>query len=1301
MFFLPFSVYSLQFEFSKEENEIIGILKEKCDKKLDYRSFPTSFKNRIQLLHCETLRDIGETYNKENRFLISSALGSYGDYNNINSLNNEFYGDMSQEKNKTMTERGSTENIHPYDLTLSISNNTQLTISKDQKNKITKEYGVNFNYFFKETENITEDELKLLINWAFENQLYLSYEMNEVLINKIGNVLLNKYGYGEKLYEWVLKQPWNIRKNLLTLWSSIKLEQYNFLNFLRAINWSGNQIRLMYSYNLDENKNLIYLNDGSDNSYFSLLNQINNIEKGHLTSLNPITTVNLFLKNRQYKNHLKKFESEFIYTFDLIKILELKYKNKNFTIDDIKRINDPLTNKLIDAHNAYQLIYNNSLNLNKNEKFNILSKFSKSGFQIFSLLLLEANVKDYDEKKIREIIYEYENDIINQCDALKSEKCFNEWMQLTAGNIEIHQTEENCKKSWLNKNLTQKLIDNKVTSTESLLLCKNSASYKNFKFNFNEFIAFPQPFGGIRWAHSIDIYTGELGLFGLNLFNKKNEKHNFPLPINARYISEQYTSEGFVLMEKIISNNIPIDNDEFINYNTLAGFAQNVGDYHTSFKNNLLSVDKFFSEKLGVAHANLLFLGKNTGIPKNHLTEFVKEISTTPNKTEMNKIYGDRKNFLQGYISNSDLDDVIGLLGKEDKASQYFGLGAALSFTSEKKDEFCKLAHSKKLLNDDWFNQHYNKIENLWNIGRFLSYEFYNLNSICRAGKIFYEFDSLDDNEIFQLSSQVYNQFLHDILLPNLINNSNFAEPAFLDSIISFTKISAIANKPLGIAFSLNTLSAIYEKLLNSFMINDSDVLRNEQKRIESALTILAIRLKNNNIKSQSKHTNEKLNSLLLNSHNPFLSDKIRERHVSNSFYNNSDVQTNYTNFKMSLFTKRKSRAKSNSIFDYMINSAKQINGSNNIYFDYYINSYFMVSESITNSNYLNLVSTGELIYALGKDINSNIRSFSSFGKSEKNNLLAEIEAESSLSNDSIDKLCNIYSDFHSQISSFVNSSSNLTLTPSVNLFPIPFDIIIGNGCKDSKVRKDLSIILVNDFMTAIDLDLSYNNFKSPSTLVGIGNPVLNTDEFEIDLGDWRSASYMKNNTFDLEKLPPLPDAEIEIDSVKNLFDTSSTFLGPQASISKGLLKAQFNSASSKKNLIILATHGFSADVGDESKMPGLLSIENNGLSLFLANQIEEYRLEDSIVILSACDTASGFVKEADKLFTGFVKSLSNADVEFIIASLWPVNTIAARYVSEDFTKSIIKEGYFTSTIRSKTRIEQKPLILPFVFIYP
>ena len=118
--------------------------------------------------------------------------------------------------------------------------------------------------------------------------------------------------------------------------------------------------------------------------------------------------------------------------------------------------------------------------------------------------------------------------------------------------------------------------------------------------------------------------------------------------------------------------------------------------------------------------------------------------------------------------------------------------------------------------------------------------------------------------------------------------------------------------------------------------------------------------------------------------------------------------------------------------------------------------------------------------------------------------------------------------------------------------------------------------------------------------------------------------------------------------------------------------------------------------------MPALLSSDKGKLSLFTSSNLKEFKLNGSIVILSACDTAAGFVDREDLYYTGFVEGFADTGTEFIAASLWPVVSAASRNTTEAFFKTMKKSSnFFKSSLMAKKAPRVSLDALPFVFIYP
>ena len=239
--------------------------------------------------------------------------------------------------------------------------------------------------------------------------------------------------------------------------------------------------------------------------------------------------------------------------------------------------------------------------------------------------------------------------------------------------------------------------------------------------------------------------------------------------------------------------------------------------------------------------------------------------------------------------------------------------------------------------------------------------------------------------------------------------------------------------------------------------------------------------------------------------------------------------------------------------------------------------------------------------------------------------LKEEIQSSNSVSASTAQKACELFKPFYSQLPDL--KSHQLSVLPSVNLFPIPMELILGSYC----TKSETSFVLVSSLHAALDYKSFISDSAKPTHLVGVGNPVEAADNFEIAIFDENS---IRGGEISLQlSLPPLPSASEEIVELTKSFDSSETFLEEGASVLSALSSAQTTS-SSKEVAIVIATHGLPSDEQYDLYAPSLLSKETD-LDLIPSYRVEEFSLTNSGVFLSACDTAAGFSDRPDMFFTG------------------------------------------------------------------
>ncbi len=149
------------------------------------------------------------------------------------------------------------------------------------------------------------------------------------------------------------------------------------------------------------------------------------------------------------------------------------------------------------------------------------------------------------------------------------------------------------------------------------------------------------------------------------------------------------------------------------------------------------------------------------------------------------------------------------------------------------------------------------------------------------------------------------------------------------------------------------------------------------------------------------------------------------------------------------------------------------------------------------------------------------------------------------------------------------------------------------------------------------------------------------------------------------EQLDPLPFAEKEAQEIAKLLNT-------KALIGDAATKMSVLEQLSQANIIHLATHGL-LDITDESKIPGAIALAStsNDDGLLMASEILELKLNAELVVLSACNTGLGDLRNEGII--GLSRCLFLAGTPSIVASLWEVSDISTAELMIKFYQNLQK----------------------------
>jgi CHAT domain-containing protein len=148
-------------------------------------------------------------------------------------------------------------------------------------------------------------------------------------------------------------------------------------------------------------------------------------------------------------------------------------------------------------------------------------------------------------------------------------------------------------------------------------------------------------------------------------------------------------------------------------------------------------------------------------------------------------------------------------------------------------------------------------------------------------------------------------------------------------------------------------------------------------------------------------------------------------------------------------------------------------------------------------------------------------------------------------------------------------------------------------------------------------------------------------------------------------KLAPLPDAEREVRSVARYYPQKRVLLGRDAA------EREVKATAGRYGVLHFAGH---AVLDDRSPLYSflLLSAQGEGEDGLLESwEIAELDLPAELVVLSACETASGALGEGEGLL-GLSWAFMAAGARGVVASQWPVDSAATSRLMVDFHRGLV-----------------------------
>ena len=1352
------SVYA--YELLPEERQLADYFANRCNTAPQILQWPVGFEHPVDKFACDITSYLKREFSTHNRYLFQ--LAQHAKKPDVSFINQKVSIDHFSESlwakfisipfDQTAVQQAALGNPQAFEFISRWPDRVQLTDAA--RKQLQSYYPEQILRVFEVPGHPSNAAIDDFVLWTAANIHQLSPQLLRAAQNRIYREITHERTMRADIAHYVLSKPYYVRAALLSIWTLATYDprQDELLDFFQMINWTGpafNSAQEVFNQPAAWSMN----NLSHPYIYFSYMRQLEDLSQGIPIAIRPSIAVGNTLLIREFGWPLQ-FDRYFPKASEMLKKFQLTDDKKALKQDyrDLEawlRGNDQSLQKFaIQELLVYSKGFREYLRTDSIfgdipiEKLDSLQSMARTIADrqgtIFEHLFVERAFYFSDSfgpdkpKYFEDIILQKQDRIKDACDISQAsdEYCFRNWVSFPGTHLPV-VTGACVLNPRLEAGFLSKILRNGVIPTPVIIQCDGvtieKAAEGKLKLPLDLALThgFPMAAGGVRWAGSRDAVTGSgMPLLGIHWLNVAN-RNNFPITDNDNLVALWFGRDGLSFLRKHSQsaitdlNEYEVQGKAFGYFDSYRASQQFFGRYAEAFQTSLKKIDherEFFPYRPWQEFAELYYSGANLGIPKDYLTEYIKKNSAyqladyQAGADQIRLI-----EFYKGFLSNASADmierNLTSVIDSPDRT--YWVIGAVYGLDPMEKTLLCANPEFKNLAYSDKVN---------WNLldaaGTFARFERGNLDSICRGQSLVERIQAAYratpsstkqiPEEFRTLGEEAYREILELSFNPFILNHQNIVHPRWLDSLFVFSAFAGLANREYGILFSLLALKSVYSELVTSFVNTDGVGLRSELHKLEAVLTELGFGIQRLAGKLDSetwKDLWELHTSLMLVVRNPLLNDRVRDRLMVFDTPNEAikmQVKAQATELAAEFKKMRMNSARASTIMEFIQNRVSRRNPDEISFSPFKASDTFWriipAEWKARQISFVSLASNGASIQvlALGSD-GQLVTGNSSFIQQELDirGLKDEIKQTNTISESTRQRLCSALKGLHGLLSSSLDGAKAIHFVPSVNLLPLPPEIILGPGCREQVLPP---LYLVNDLLASLELATS-TRVTFPSNLVAAANPMIRQSGL-IDFSKFRSPNLHRSGQpeFDLTSLAPLPDAEIEVTNIAPEFGKSTLLIGSQGNIREALKIVDQDKGTS---MLVLATHGFAASESASEALPGLLSIKDGELDVVTSLDIYDYDLDDSIVLLSACSTASGFVERTDQMFTGFVKSIADAGAKVIVSSLWPVNSVASRRLTENFVSAWKRTGDIDEGLKVAKLMDRQELSWPFVFIYP
>jgi CHAT domain-containing protein len=276
------------------------------------------------------------------------------------------------------------------------------------------------------------------------------------------------------------------------------------------------------------------------------------------------------------------------------------------------------------------------------------------------------------------------------------------------------------------------------------------------------------------------------------------------------------------------------------------------------------------------------------------------------------------------------------------------------------------------------------------------------------------------------------------------------------------------------------------------------------------------------------------------------------------------------------------------------------------------------------------------------------------------------------------DSSAKLYAELIKPIEQYIKDKEKLIIVPHGSLLSVPFEILVSEAPKDNSYQNAKWLIKKHNvvYYPSISSFYAMKNLKKKeikNNFAGFGDPKLTQVKKEIVTENIIDINkiFQRGGVVDVNEirnLPELPKTSDELKTILKYFGNGDVYL-----------KDNFNEKTiksinlSKYSVLSFATHGVVANELISINEPGLIttppsegSVEDDGI--LTSSEIKKLNLDADLVILSACNTASGDSGPSAEGLSGLASSFFYAGARSLLVSHW--------YVEDNSTADLMKNTF-------------------------